>query len=302
MTAETPPFDFDPVNFDPGHYGRIVFDIDGTLVFDDSPIPGAIDFVRWCRRSGVAICFATNATFCTGTQLAERLNRAGIECVPGEAVTAGEVLAQSLLTQCFLTEPLPSEPEQDPVAALVSVTVGALLVDAGVRLRPFVDLHPGEVVDHLVITGFLKDLATSDPQEILSHVGPTTTIHVGGIDHGMITKDGMKAGVGELLGQMEHLASTPLNLVVAGKPGLLFAQAIRDRVPILDAAEAPTLMLGDTLSADIGLGNLAGWDTLLVLTGATTAADLFDPQPTMVVSSLAALLPDEHLPASEVSS
>ena len=82
--------------FDLSRYAAAVFDLDGTVWLTDTPIPGAIEFLDECRRLGLTVTFATNATAVTVPRLAELLIGCGLATVDDVVVTGGSVVARTL--------------------------------------------------------------------------------------------------------------------------------------------------------------------------------------------------------------
>lgn len=65
-----------------------VLDLDGTVYFNDEPIPGASDAIDRIRRSNVPLCFATNTTRRPRSEIVSRLAVMGIETKADELFTA----------------------------------------------------------------------------------------------------------------------------------------------------------------------------------------------------------------------
>jgi NagD protein len=91
-----------------------------------------------------------------------------------------------------------------------------------------------------------------------------------------------------IIAAIEACAETRCELV-AGKPSLLMVATAQAQ---LGGAAQRCLMVGDRLETDIAMGVAANMDTALVLTGATTAADLQRStiRPTYVLATIGELL------------
>ena len=88
------------MTFDVTHYTAAVFDLDGTVWLSEVPIPGAVEFVDQCRRSGLTIMFATNATQITVDHLSRRLFECGLGRPDDILITSGTVVARTALVLC----------------------------------------------------------------------------------------------------------------------------------------------------------------------------------------------------------
>ncbi|MDP9341489.1 MAG: hypothetical protein M3Q23_05150 [Actinomycetota bacterium] len=69
-------------------YDCFLLDLDGVLYRADEPIPGAGDVTRWLRERGKGLAFVTNNSSKTPHQVAEKLDRMGVEASPDEVVTS----------------------------------------------------------------------------------------------------------------------------------------------------------------------------------------------------------------------
>ena len=78
------------------------------------------------------------------------------------------------------------------------------------------------------------------------------------------TEEGMSAGTGMVLAALA--SRLPIDPILCGKPSTNFLGAVQCVV------SGRVLVVGDTVEADVELAAVAGWDSLLVLTG-TSAAD-----------------------------
>jgi ribonucleotide monophosphatase NagD (HAD superfamily) len=56
-----------------------LIDLDGVLYIDDSPIPGAIEAVKWCKKNGYAVRFLTNTSTRPRMQLCSKLYAMGFD-------------------------------------------------------------------------------------------------------------------------------------------------------------------------------------------------------------------------------
>jgi len=74
-------------------YRLYLFDLDGTLLLGDEPLPHAREVVARLRSSGARIGFLTNNSARTAGQQARRLRQAGFEVSASEVMTSGAAAA-----------------------------------------------------------------------------------------------------------------------------------------------------------------------------------------------------------------
>lgn len=66
----------------------LLIDLDGVLYIDDSPIPGAIEAVKWCKNNGYAVRFLTNTSTRPRMQLCSKLFAMGFDIEEFEIFSA----------------------------------------------------------------------------------------------------------------------------------------------------------------------------------------------------------------------
>ncbi|MBB4051695.1 4-nitrophenyl phosphatase [Devosia subaequoris] len=72
-------------------FSAVLSDLDGVVYRGEEPVPGAIArFNRW-RETGLPYCFVTNNAEKAPAAFADKIRRLGIDCVPDQVVTSGEI-------------------------------------------------------------------------------------------------------------------------------------------------------------------------------------------------------------------
>src|SRR5829696_1907750 len=132
-------------------------------------------------------------------------------------------------------------------------------------------------------TAAIADVLPGRPKDAFAQAGVNGVVE--GDDPGTLSQavaDGRPVGVADA----RLLVDLPVDMIV-GKPEQAMYEAARDRL-----GEGRILALGDRLDADVLGAKRAGFDSALVLTGATERGqvDGAKPAPTHVADSLAALL------------
>ena len=245
-------------------------DMDGVLVREEDPIPGATDFIAALQAASVPFLLLTNNSIYTPRDLRVRLLGSGID-VPEESIwTSALATAQFLHDQrpggsayvvgeAGLTTALHgvgyvmTEREPDYVVlgetrtySFESITRAIRLINAGAR---FIATNP--------------DASGPSPQGMLPATGSVAAL--------------ISTATGR----------TPYFI---GKPNPLMMRSALNRI---EAHSETTVMIGDRMDTDIISGLEAGMRTILVSTGATHPdhVERFPYRPTMVVNSIADVVP-----------
>jgi NagD protein len=244
-------------------------DMDGVLVHEGRPVPGADEFIRRLRDLDRPFLVLTNNSIYTPRDLSVRLRTSGLE-VPPESIWTS-----ALATADFLAGQRPGG------AAFVIGEAGltTALHEAGYVLT---DIGPDYVVlgetrtysftaitqAIRLIDGGARFIATNpDP------IGPSTegSLPACGAVAAMITK------------------ATGVEPYFVGKPNPMM---MRSALNAIGGHSEATAMIGDRMDTDVVSGMEAGLHTILVLTGVTTKEqiDRYPFRPSQVVDSVADLI------------
>jgi 5'-nucleotidase len=244
-------------------------DMDGVLVHEERPIPGASDFIAALQESGRRFLVLTNNSIYTPRDLSARLSNSGID-IPEESIwTSGLATAKFLddqrpggtayvIGEAGLTTPLHdigyvlTEREPDYVVLGETRTYSFEAITRAIRL----------------IEGGARFIATNPDVS-----GPST--------------EGSLPATGAVAALINR--ATGVEPYYVGKPNPLMMRSALNR---LDAHSETTVMVGDRMDTDIISGLEAGMRTVLVLTGSTRATQVerFPYRPTRVVDSIADLV------------
>jgi NagD protein len=251
-----------------------LMDMDGVLVHEEHPIPGAEEFLRRLRASGTPFMVLTNNSIYTRRDLTARLRASGID-IPEEAIWTS-----ALATAKFLEDQRPGG------SAFVIGEAGltTALHSAGYTLTErdpdYVVLGETRTYSFEAITRAIR-LITSGARFIATNPDPTGP-----------TRDGPLPATGSVAALISR--ATGVDPYFVGKPNPLM---MRSALNALDAHSEETAMIGDRMDTDIVSGLEAGLSTILVLTGVTTReqTDHFPFLPSRIVDSVADLI--DELPA-----
>jgi NagD protein len=243
-------------------------DMDGVLVHEEQAIPGADRFIGRLRETGTPFLVLTNNSIYTRRDLSARLTASGLD-VPEDSIWTS-----ALATAGFLADQRPGG------SAFVIGESGltTALHDEGYTLSErdpdYVVLGETRTYSFERITTAIR-LILDGARFIATNPDPT----------------GPSAG-GPLpaTGSVAALISraTGVEPYFVGKPNPLM---MRSALNTIDAHSETTAMIGDRMDTDIVAGIEAGLETILVLTGVTTEADMdrFPYRPSRILQSVAEL-------------
>ena len=244
-------------------------DMDGVLVSEGRPIPGADDFVAALRDKGCPFLVLTNNSIWTARDLSARLHGMGLR------IAEDEIWTSALATATFLRD-------QRPGASAYVVGEAGLtsaMHDAGFVLT---DSDPDYVVLGETRTysfeAITKAIRMIEGGARFIATNPDTT---GPSPEGPLPACG---AVAELIA-----AATDRRPYVVGKPNpMMFRYAMN----LIGAHSESTTMVGDRMDTDVISGMEAGLRTVLVLSGVTQAAEIerYPYRPSLVRGSVAELV------------
>ena len=244
-------------------------DMDGVLVHEEVPIPGASEFVEALKASGRKFLVLTNNSIFTPRDLRARLQASGID-VPEECIWTS-----ALATAEFLRHQRPGG------SAYVIGEAGLLTAmhDAGfvmTTLDPdYVVLGETRTYSFEAITRAIR-LIEAGARFIATNPDPSGPSHQGKLP----ATGSVAALISTATGRQPYFV---------GKPNPLMMRGALNR---LEAHSETSVMVGDRMETDIISGLEAGMRTILVTTGSTRPEQIptFPYGPTRVVDSVADLV------------
>ncbi len=244
-------------------------DMDGVLVHEGQPVPGAPEFVGRLRTSGKPFLILTNNSIYTARDLQARLARIGID-VPEPAIWTS-----ALATAQFLDDQRPG----GTAYVIGEAGLTTALHNAGYVLT---NLDPEYVVLGETRTYSFEAITTAvrlihgGAKFICTNPDPT-----GPSNEGILPAAG---SVAAMISKAPGIAP-----YFVGKPNPMM---MRSALNTIGAHSETTAMIGDRMDTDVLCGLEAGLETILVLTGISTRADVhrFPYRPSRVISSVADLI------------
>jgi NagD protein len=253
-----------------------LMDMDGVLVREEHPIPGAAEFIARLRELGMPFLVLTNNSIYTRRDLAARLALNGLD-VPEESIWTS-----ALATANFLESQRPGGTafvigESGLTTALHSA--GYTLTD---RQPDYVVLGETRTYSFERISQAIR-LIVDGARFIATNPDPTGP-----------TPDGPLPATGAVAALISR--ATGVDPYFVGKPNPLM---MRSALNAIDAHSETSAMVGDRMDTDVVSGLEAGMHTVLVLTGSTRReeAERFPFRPSRIVDSIADLIDELGRPA-----
>ncbi|MGV9307469.1 HAD-IIA family hydrolase [Nonomuraea sp. NPDC003727] len=244
-------------------------DMDGVLVHEGHPVPGAEVFVKRLRESGKSFKLLTNNSIYTPRDLAVRLRAGGLD-VPEEAI-----FTSAMATARFLDD-------QRPGGSAYVIGEAGLTTELHEIGYVLTDIDPDYVVlgetrtySFTQITKAIR-LVEAGARFIATNPDP-----VGPSNEGSLPACGAVAAM--------ITKATGVEPYFVGKPNPMM---MRHALNAIDGHSETTAMIGDRMDTDIVCGMEAGLYTILVLSGVTQReqVDRFPFRPSLIVDSVADLV------------
>ncbi|MFE4492940.1 HAD-IIA family hydrolase [Streptomyces niveus] len=244
-------------------------DMDGVLIHEGVPVPGADAFIKRLRETGRPFLVLTNNSIYTPRDLHARLSRMGLD-VPVESIWTS-----ALATAKFLDNQHPG----GTAYAIGEAGLTTALHDAGYVLT---DADPD-----FVILGETRTYSFEALTKAIRLINDGARFIATNPDNTGPSPEGALPATGSVAALITK--ATGKDPYFIGKPNPLM---MRTGLNVLGAHSESSAMIGDRMDTDILAGLEAGMETFLVLTGVTGTADIdqYPFRPTNVVDSIADLV------------
>ncbi len=248
-----------------------LMDMDGVLVREEQPIPGADRFLARLRELGAPFLVLTNNSIYTPRDLAARLAANGLQ-VPEQAIWTS-----ALATARFLRDQRPGG------SAFVIGESGltTALHDAGYTLT--------ERSPDYVVLGETRTYSFERITRAIRLIAGGARFIATNPDATGPSLDGPLPATGSVAALISR--ATGVEPYYVGKPNPLM---MRSALNAIDAHSETAAMIGDRMDTDIVSGLEAGMETILVLTGVTTReeAERHPYRAARILETIADLLDD----------
>lgn len=243
-----------------------LIDMDGVLVKGRTPLPGAVEFIDHLLSCKVKFLILTNNPLYTQRDLEHRLNSSGLK-VPAE-----NIFTSAIATARFLQNQNPNG---------TAFVIGESGLTQAMHEVGYVqtDLNPNYVVlgeiNNYNFEQITKAIRLIMDGALFIATNPDST---GPLEAGVVPATGAMAALIE-----KASGKAPF---FVGKPNPLM---IRSALRYLGVHSEDTIMVGDRMDTDIVAGVMSGLETILVLSGVSTRADVerFPYRPTRILNSVA---------------
>jgi NagD protein len=244
-------------------------DMDGVLMHEGVPVPGADAFVRKLRDSGRPFLVLTNNSMYTARDLHARLNRIGLE-VPVE-----NIWTSALATARFLDAQHP----HGTAYVIGEAGLTTALHDAGYVMT---DADPD-----FVVLGETRTYSFESLTKAIRLINDGARFVATNPDNTGPSPQGALPATGSVAALITK--ATGKEPYFVGKPNPLM---MRTGLNVIGAHSESSAMIGDRMDTDVLAGLEAGMETFLVLTGLTARGDIdrYPYRPTSVVDSIADLV------------
>lgn len=245
-----------------------IIDLDGTVYAGLQPISGAIEALKKLQELQIPFVFLSNRGNYSREMCRLKLERMGIE------VDAEQIILSSTVTAQYLQEHYP----HDPVWPL-----GDAGLEEELRSYEIAIAQKPEEAKWVVIT-LHESVTYHDLNMAFRAVRHGAKIIATNEDKMFPAEDGDSIDVAGMIGAIVHATGQGVSLVM-GKPSALMASAALRQ---LQLPPEQCVVIGDSLTSDIGLGKLHGMKTALVMTGSATVEDIIASKwkPDVIVDDL----------------
>ncbi|MFD5899564.1 MULTISPECIES: HAD-IIA family hydrolase [unclassified Streptomyces] len=244
-------------------------DMDGVLVHEGIPIPGAEAFIKRLRDSGKPFLVLTNNSIYTPRDLQARLSRMGL------AVPVDNIWTSALATAKFLDVQRPG----GTAYVIGEAGLTTALHDIGYILT---DHEP----DYVVL-GETRTYSFESLTKAIRLINDGARFICTNPDETGPSAEGPLPAAGSVAALITK--ATGKDPYFAGKPNPLM---MRTGLNAIGAHSETSAMIGDRMDTDVLAGLEAGMETFLVLTGLTKPEDVdrYPFRPSTIVDSIADLV------------
>jgi NagD protein len=244
-------------------------DMDGVLVHENAPVPGAAELLQQWRDQGKPFLVLTNNSIFTPRDLAARLKASGLD-VPEESIWTS-----ALATADFLKSQIPG----GSAFVIGEAGITTALHEAGFVMT--------ETSPDYVVVGETRNYSFEAITKAIRLIGNGARFIATNPDATGPSAEGPTPATGAVAALITK--ATGMEPYIVGKPNpMMFRSALNK----IGAHSESTGMIGDRMDTDIVAGIEAGLYTILVLSGISDQAEInrYPFRPDEVLASVAELI------------
>ncbi|MET0843316.1 MAG: HAD-IIA family hydrolase [Mycetocola sp.] len=253
-------------------------DMDGVLVHENRPLPGAAELLQQWRDQGKPYLVLTNNSIFTPRDLSARLRASGLE-VPEEFIWTS-----ALATAAFLKDQMPG----GSAFVIGEAGITTALHEAGFIMT--------ETAPDYVVVGETRNYSFEAITKAIRLINNGARFIATNPDATGPSADGPMPATGAIAALITK--ATGKEPYIVGKPNpMMFRSALNK----IGAHSENTGMIGDRMDTDVVAGIEAGLHTILVLTGISDEAEIkkYPFRPSEILGGVVDLL-EPHPIESEV--
>ena len=241
-------------------------DMDGVLVHENTPVPGAAALLQQWRDQGTPFLVLTNNSIFTPRDLSARLRSSGL------VVPEGAIWTSALATADFLHSQAPG------ASAFVIGEAGltTALHEAGFIMT--------ETDPDYVVVGETRNYSFEAITKAIRFIAAGSRFIATNPDATGPSVDGVLPATGAITALItKAIGKEPY---IVGKPNPMMFRSALNRI---EAHSENTYMVGDRMDTDVVAGIEAGLETILVLTGSTARDEVerYPFRPSRILPSIA---------------
>jgi NagD protein len=253
-------------------------DMDGVLVHENRPIPGAAELLAQWRDTGTPFLVLTNNPIFTPRDLSARLQLSGLD-VPEE-----RIWTSALATADFLRSQLPG----GTAFVIGEAGLTTALHEAGYIMT--------ESQPDYVVVGETRQYSFEAITKAIRFINAGARFIITNPDSTGPTPYGVVPATGSFAALISK--ATGKEPYVVGKPNPMMFRSAMNRI---GAHSENTGMIGDRMDTDVVAGIEAGLHTVLVLTGISDPAEIerYPFRPDDILGSVADLISAEPIESED---
>lgn len=225
----------------------IFFDLDGTVYAGESEIPGASALIGQCLSRGIRCMYLTNRSNRTPETIFGQLRQYGIPCEVADIITTALASAEYI--------------GSGSAYVIGEEGLEIALREKGIAITDKAPKH--------TIVSFDRSFTYEKLAKACDLICKGSIFIATNTDSKLKLKDTYLPGTGAIVAAVQ--AGTGVDPIVLGKPERMLADMALAKCGC-SADEA--LIVGDNILTDIGTGVHAGIETVLMLTGVSSEADI----------------------------